>query len=77
MNATLTLTDLHPSPDDIAGDVLAGLSQTPKRLPSKYFYDKRGSELFEQITQQPEYYLTRVELVLLTASSARGLELLE
>lgn len=70
MNAALTLTDLHPSPDDIAGDVLAGLSSMPKHLPSKYFYDKRGSELFEQITQQPEYYLTRVELVLLTASSA-------
>ncbi len=68
MNATMTLTDLHPSPDDISGDVLAGLSQTPKRLPSKYFYDKRGSELFELITQQPEYYLTRVELALLDAS---------
>ena len=70
MNAALKLTDLHPSPDDISGDVLAGLSQTPKRLPSKYFYDKRGSELFEQITHQPEYYLTRVELALLQASSA-------
>ena len=69
MNAALTLTDLHPSPDDIAGDVLAGLSSMPKHLPSKYFYDKRGSELFEQITQQPEYYLTRVELALLQASS--------
>ena len=70
MNAALKLTDLHPSPDDISGDVLAGLSQTPKRLPSKYFYDKRGSELFELITHQPEYYLTRVELALLQASSA-------
>ena len=70
MNAVVNLTDLHPSPDDISGDVLAGLSQTPKRLPSKYFYDKRGSELFEQITHQPEYYLTRVELALLQASSA-------
>ena len=70
MNAALSLTDLHPSPDDIIGDVLAGLSQTPKRLPSKYFYDKRGSELFELITHQPEYYLTRVELALLQSSSA-------
>ncbi len=70
MNAALKMTDLHPSPDDITGDVLAGLSQTPKRLPSKYFYDKRGSELFEQITCQPEYYLTRIELALLEASSA-------
>ncbi len=69
MNAMLQLTDLHPTPDDITGDVLAGLAGTPKRLPSKYFYDKRGSELFEEITRQPEYYLTRVELALLEASA--------
>lgn len=59
------LTDLHPTPDDILGDTLAGLSATPRRLPSKYFYDARGSQLFERITEQPEYYLTRVELELL------------
>ena len=68
MSGTVALTDLPPSPDDIVGDVLAGLSQAPKRLPSKYFYDRRGSELFEQITRQPEYYLTRIELALLEAS---------
>lgn len=68
MTATAQLTDLHPTPDDILGDVLAGLAGTPKRLPSKYFYDRRGSELFEQITRQPEYYLTRVELALLESS---------
>lgn len=67
MNAVLRLTDLHPTPDDIIGDVIAGLSRAPKRLPSKYFYDRRGSELFEEITRQPEYYLTRVELALLQA----------
>ena len=70
MNATLKLTDLRPTPDDITGDVLAGLSRTPKQLPSKYFYDRRGSELFEQITRQPEYYLTRIELALLEASAS-------
>src|SRR5690606_5811615 len=64
------LTDRHPSPDDIAGDVLRGLSATPRRLPSKYFYDRRGSELFEAITRQPEYYLTRIELALLEACGA-------
>jgi dimethylhistidine N-methyltransferase len=69
VNAVLKLTDLHPTPDDISGDILAGLSRTPKRLPSKYFYDKRGSELFEEITRQPEYYLTRVELQLLEDSA--------
>ena len=66
--AKIVLSDLHPTADDITGDVLAGLSTTPKSLPSKYFYDERGSRLFEQITREPEYYLTRVELDLLEAS---------
>lgn len=44
-------------------DVLAGLSQSPqKTLPSKYFYDKRGDELFVRIMSLPEYYLTRAEM---------------
>src|SRR3954449_11425861 len=43
-------------------DVLAGLRGTPKSLPCKYFYDKRGSELFDRICQLDEYYLTRSEL---------------
>ncbi|MFW9440326.1 L-histidine N(alpha)-methyltransferase [Xanthomonas euvesicatoria] len=66
--AHAALTDLRPQPNDITADALAGLSQTPKTLPSKYFYDARGSQLFEAITQQPEYYLTRTELGLLEAS---------
>jgi L-histidine Nalpha-methyltransferase len=57
-------------PCDLLGDTLAGLSQTPRRLLSKYFYDARGSELFEAITRQPEYYLTRVEQALLDARMA-------
>jgi L-histidine N-alpha-methyltransferase len=64
------LTDLHPQPDDIAADAVAGLSKTPKTLPSKYFYDAQGSRLFEAITHQPEYYLTGTELALLEASLA-------
>jgi dimethylhistidine N-methyltransferase len=48
-----------------AGDVLDGLSQRPKRLSPKYFYDEQGSELFEQITVLPEYYPTRTELSIL------------
>ncbi len=44
-----------------ARDVLSGLSQHPKRLPSKYFYDERGDELFQQIMAMPEYYLTDCE----------------
>ncbi len=51
--------------DDFAHDVRKGLAQTPKRIASKYFYDARGSELFEEICEQPEYYLTRTELAIL------------
>jgi L-histidine Nalpha-methyltransferase len=46
-------------------DVREGLTKVPKQLSPKYFYDERGSELFEEITQLPEYYLTRAERSLL------------
>jgi len=46
-------------------DVVKGLSQTCKSLPARYLYDDRGSELFEQICELPEYYLTRTETVIL------------
>jgi L-histidine N-alpha-methyltransferase len=42
-------------------DAISGLTQMPKSLPPHYFYDQRGSELFEQICDLPEYYLTRTE----------------
>lgn len=42
-------------------DVLKGLSNSPKTLPSKYFYDKKGDALFQQIMNMPEYYLTNAE----------------
>jgi uncharacterized SAM-dependent methyltransferase len=48
-----------------ARDVVDDLSQAPKRLSPKYFYDAAGSELFEQITRLPEYYPTRTELAIL------------
>lgn len=50
-------------------EVRAGLGQVPKRLPSKYFYDARGSELFERITHLPEYYPTNSELEILERHS--------
>ena len=49
-------------------DLRDSLRQSPKQLPSKYFYDERGSELFERITELPEYYLTRAERALLERS---------
>lgn len=59
-------TDL-PKLDD-GSDVIQGLTQIPKTLPCKYFYDDRGSELFEQITDLPEYYPTRTEQEILETS---------
>ncbi|HEX5727389.1 MAG TPA: L-histidine N(alpha)-methyltransferase [Longimicrobiaceae bacterium] len=49
----------------LLADVRDGLSRPQKELPPKYFYDERGSELFEEITRLPEYYLTRTERALL------------
>lgn len=50
---------------DFAAAVAAGLSQSPKVVPARYFYDRRGSELFEEITELAEYYPTRTEIGLL------------
>lgn len=55
-----------------ARDVIAGLSHKQKSLPPKYFYDERGSQLFEQITRTAEYYPTRTELKIL---ETRGREI--
>ncbi|RRR79989.1 L-histidine N(alpha)-methyltransferase [Streptomyces sp. RP5T] len=53
----------------LRADVLKGLTHTPKSLPPKWFYDAHGSELFEQITELPEYYPTRAEREILVARS--------
>lgn len=62
---------VHLGPEDLAAgmaaDVRAGLTATPKVLSPKYFYDARGSELFDQITRLPEYYPTRTETAILRA----------
>ncbi len=54
---------------DFLSDVLDGLARRPKRIAPKYFYDERGSRLFERICEQPEYYLTRTEIGILKARS--------
>jgi L-histidine Nalpha-methyltransferase len=53
----------------LRADALAGLTATPKTLSPKWFYDERGSELFEKITLLPEYYPTRAERAILRAVS--------
>src|SRR4051812_38546784 len=47
-------------------DVIQGLTQVPKRLSSKYFYDKKGDSLFQAIMTSPDYYLTRCEMEIFT-----------
>jgi dimethylhistidine N-methyltransferase len=56
---------LDPQTSAFALDALEGLTQTPRTLSPKYFYDAAGSDLFEQITLLPEYYPTRTELGIL------------
>lgn len=60
--ANLRFLDLHPEAGDFRAEVLEGLADTPKRLPTKYFYDARGSQLFDAICALPEYYPTRAEI---------------
>ncbi|WP_310529962.1 L-histidine N(alpha)-methyltransferase [Nocardioides sp.] len=55
----------------LAGDVRTGLGSTPKVLPPKYFYDARGSELFDEITRLEEYYPTRAESQILHHRAAQ------
>ena len=65
MTAGTLRVDTYLDPDDLRdalrADVEAGLTSTPKDLPPKWFYDDRGSELFDEITRLPEYYPTRRE----------------
>jgi L-histidine Nalpha-methyltransferase len=56
-------------------DVLRGLRARARSIPARWFYDTRGSQLFEDITQLPEYYPTRVETALLEASCAEVAEI--
>ena len=68
----------RPGPDqvrDFARSTAAGLQAQPPRLECRFLYDSYGSALFEKITQQPEYYLTRTETSLLAANSCRIREL--
>ena len=69
----MTSTAGRPATDHHEGllrDVACGLSRAQKELPPKYFYDRRGSELFDEITRLPEYYLTRTERALLDCWSS-------
>ena len=57
--------DEHPGTLSLRQEVHAGLARTPKAIPPKFFYDERGSQLFDRICEQPEYYPTRTEIGIL------------
>lgn len=62
--------DRRPPSNELLEIAQHGLSLKPKRLPSWLFYDERGSELFDEICEQPEYYLTRAEIALMDEHAA-------
>lgn len=75
MSAVTPIIDVHLTPDDLAEalltDARAGLTTFPKSIPPKYFYDDRGSELFDEITRLPEYYPTNCERQILHERSGQ------
>jgi L-histidine Nalpha-methyltransferase len=68
--ARLAFHDLAPGEESFRDAVLSGLGCARKRIPCKFFYDARGSALFEAICRLPEYYLTRTEIMILEDNSA-------
>jgi L-histidine Nalpha-methyltransferase len=67
--ARFAFHDLAPGEESFRDAVLAGLERAYKRIPCKFFYDTRGSALFEEICRLPEYYPTRTEIAILEENS--------
>jgi dimethylhistidine N-methyltransferase len=67
---------LDDAAEDFACDLLAGLRRKPKQISCKYFYDARGSDLFDRICTLPEYYQTRTETALLRTHAAEIADLI-
>jgi len=81
--AQIAVLDLAPANEEFCEQVIAGLSQEPRTLPCKFFYDEIGSALFSRICELPEYYITRTEMQILrergaeiAAALGRGIELI-
>lgn len=68
--------DYRPTPADVRAEVLEGLGRSAKRLSPKLFYDQRGSQLFDAITELPEYYPTRTEIGILREYGSEMADLL-
>ena len=64
----ISFYDAHPGTVGLRDEVIAGFTRQPRALPPKFFYDERGSLLFDQICEQPEYYQTRTEMAILQSA---------
>lgn len=64
------LLDASPAKLSFLEETVAGLSESPRKLPCKFFYDERGAQLFQEICELPEYYITRTELQILRLHGA-------
>jgi L-histidine Nalpha-methyltransferase len=69
-HADLALHDLEPSVGAFLAELLRGLSQRPKSIAAKFFYDEMGSQLFDEICTLDEYYLTRTEMGILRENAS-------
>jgi len=74
-HAAVRFHDGEPGVDSLREAVLDGLAASPRAIPPKFFYDQRGSELFDQICRQPEYYPTRTEMAILERAAGEIAEL--
>jgi len=79
----IAVLDFEPANEEFCEQVIAGLSEHPRTLPCKFFYDETGSALFSKICELPEYYITRTEMRILRESGGeianalgRGIELI-
>lgn len=66
----VAVLDLEPAASDFLAEAIAGLASSPRTLPSKFFYDEYGADLFLKICELPEYYVTRTETEILTQYGA-------
>ena len=70
ISTAIKFYDAHPGSYDLKREVISGLARTPRTIPPKFFYDRRGSELFDAICELPEYYQTRTEMDILRNCTA-------
>lgn len=70
MSERIRIDVVRRAASTLAEDVRRGMSESPRRIPPKHFYDAHGSELFDRICHLPEYYLMRCELEILEAQAA-------